>query len=214
MFTLVIGNKNLSSWSLRPWLVLKMLQEPFEEKTIDLTAPDAAEQIRAVNPAGKVPLLIDRGLKVWDSLAICEYLAECFPQAGLWPHDSASRARARAMVAEMHAGMNALREQMPMDIAARHPTPALTGALARDVARIASLWSEMRERHQADGPFLFGHFTIADAYYAPVATRFASYRMKLEGPAQAYAEHLLALPPMQAWIAAAEAEVRALAQQG
>lgn len=214
MFTLVIGNKNLSSWSLRPWLVLKMLQEPFEEKTIDLTAPDAAERIRAINPAGKVPLLIDRGLKVWDSLAICEYLAECFPQAGLWPHDSAARAQARAMVAEMHAGMNALREQMPMDIVARHPTPALTGALARDVARIESLWSERREVHQADGPFLFGRFTIADAYYAPVATRFATYRLTLNEPAQAYAEHLLALEPMQAWIAAAEAEAGALACRG
>ncbi|TDR78302.1 glutathione S-transferase family protein [Paludibacterium purpuratum] len=206
MFTLVIGNKNLSSWSLRPWLVLKMLDEPFEERLIDLTASDASQQILAINPAGKVPVLHDRHLKIWDSLAICEYLAECFPQARLWPKDSAERAHARSLVAEMHSGFPLLRQAMPMDICGSHPTPPLTPQLAREIDRILAIWNGLREQMVAEGPFLFGHFTIADAFFAPVATRFASYRYALSGPAADYAAHLLAMPAMQQWMAEAKSE--------
>ena len=130
MFTLIIGNKNLSSWSLRPWLVLKMLNEPFEEKHIDLTASDCKTRILACNPAGKVPLLIDQQLRIGDSLAICEYLAECFPAAGLWPDDASTRAIARAVVAEMHAGFAALRSELPMNVCSDFPA-STPGAAAQ-----------------------------------------------------------------------------------
>lgn len=206
MFTLVIGNRNLSSWSLRPWLVLKTLGEPFEELSIDLTADDAGARLRAESPTGKVPVLRDRNLVIPDSLAICEYLAECFPSARLWPEDSAARAQARAVCAEMHAGFPALREQLPMNLCGRFPTPGMTPALARDIQRVKDLWRELRTRHQAEGDYLFGGFTIADAFFAPVATRFASYGVTLEGPERAYADTLLALPALREWMSAARQE--------
>ncbi|BEV72079.1 glutathione S-transferase family protein [Paludibacterium sp. THUN1379] len=206
MFTLLIGNKNLSSWSLRPWLVLKMLDEPFEEQKIDLRAADAAEQIRVFNPAGKVPLLYDRNLRIGDSLAICEYLAECFPHARLWPQGSAERAQARSVVAEMHSGFPTLRQAMPFDICGRHATPPLTAELQRDIHRVLEIWQSLRQQHEAVGPFLFGHFTLADAFFAPVVTRFVSYDYVLTGLAEQYAEHMLSLPAMQQWIREAEAE--------
>ncbi|MBV8649658.1 glutathione S-transferase family protein [Paludibacterium sp.] len=206
MFTLFIGSKNLSSWSLRPWLVLKMLDEPFEEQLIDLTAPGASQKILAINPAGKVPLLHDRHLKIWDSLAICEYLAECFPHAELWPVGNAERAHARSVVAEMHSGFPLVRQAMPMDICGQHPTPPLTTPLQREIDRILTIWIELRQEHVADGPFLFGHFTIADAFFAPVVTRFNSYQYPLTGLAADYADHMLALPAMQQWAEAAKAE--------
>jgi glutathione S-transferase len=206
MFRLVIGNKNLSSWSLRPWLVLKVLDEPFEEIQIDLRAADVGARIRAVSPTGKIPVLYDRNLAIPDSLAICEYLAECFPAARLWPESSDERALARAVCAEMHAGFAALRENLPMDICARKPLPTMTPALERDIERIKTIWHELRARHEAEGPFLFGHFTIADAFFAPVATRFVSYSVPLAGTLSAYIDTLMALPAMREWVAAAQQE--------
>lgn len=207
MFKLVIGNKNFSSWSLRPWLVLKMLEEPFEECRIDLKSPDAAQLIHAINPAGKVPVLLDRHLKIWDSLAICEYLAECFPNAGLLPVTSAERAVARALIAEMHAGFSALRQQLPMDICRRQPTPDMTPELARDIERIVAIWQAQRQQFDVHGPFLFGHFTLVDAFFAPVVTRFATYQVPLPPAAQAYADFIMSLPAMREWCDAARAEL-------
>ena len=206
MFRLVIGNKNLSSWSLRPWLVLKALAEPFEEVQIDLRADDVGARIRAVSPTGKIPVLYDRNLVIPDSLAICEYLAECFPAAQLWPVSSDERAQARALCAEMHAGFTALRERMPMQICARHPLPDMTPQLERDIRRVLTIWQEQRNRHKVSGPFLFGHFTIADAFFAPVACRFVSYGVELPPLARDYVDALFALPAMQEWLAAAQRE--------
>ncbi|MBA4707478.1 glutathione S-transferase family protein [Aquitalea aquatica] len=211
MFTLIIGNKNLSSWSLRPWLVLKMLNEPFEEKRIDLTASDCKTRILACNPAGKVPLLIDQQLRIGDSLAICEYLAECFPAAGLWPDDAATRAIARAVVAEMHAGFAALRSELPMNVCGDFPAASPSAAAQADIARISSLWESLRQQHQGNGPFLFGQFSIADAFFAPVVWRFHSYHVALDGQAAAYAAHMRQLPAMQEWLAAAQREEQASA---
>jgi glutathione S-transferase len=210
MFTLIIGNKNTSSWSLRPWLILAMLDEPFTEVMIRLGQPDTQGKILAVNPAGKVPLLIDHHLKVWDSLAICEYLNECFPGARLWPEDPADRAQARALSAEMHAGFEALRREMPMDVCGRYPREDSNLQVDRDIARIIAIWEELRARHVSDGPFLFGRFGIVDAMFAPVACRFVSYDIALPPASQAWLDHLLATPAMQRWIAGAEAEVAEL----
>jgi glutathione S-transferase len=211
MFTLIIGNKNLSSWSLRPWLVLKMLNEPFEEKHIDLTASDCKARILACNPAGKVPLLIDQQLRIGDSLAICEYLAECFPAAGLWPDDAATRAIARAVVAEMHGGFAALRSELPMNVCGDFPTCTPGAAAQADIARITSLWENLRQQHQGSGPFLFGQFSIADAFFAPVVWRFHSYHVALNGHAATYAAHMRQLPAMLEWLAAAQQEEQASA---
>jgi len=207
MFKLVIGNKNFSSWSLRPWLVLKMLDEPFEEQMISLRKPETSAHILALNPAGTVPLLYDRNLKISDSLAICEYLAECFPHAGLWPVGSSERAQARSLVAEMHAGFHALRQHLSMDVSGRHPKPTGDNALARDIERIIAIWQEQRRLFEAHGPFLFGHFTIVDAFFAPVVTRFATYQFELPEAAQAYSQHILSLAPMREWANAAAAEL-------
>ncbi|BAK78184.1 glutathione S-transferase domain protein [Pseudogulbenkiania sp. NH8B] len=209
MFTLVIGNKNSSSWSLRPWLVLKMLDEPFNEQLIPLFQPDTKSRILAANPAGKVPVLLDGQLRVWDSLAICEYLAECFPAARLWPEDLAERSLARSVAAEMHSGFAALRQHLPMDIVSRHSGFAVPEAAAADIRRIVELWEELLHGHQDNGPFLFGHFTIADAMYAPVVARFVSYDVALPARSQAYADHILELPAMQQWYDEAEAEIAA-----
>jgi len=207
MFKLIIGNKNTSSWSLRPWLVLKMLDEPFEERLIDLHADDAKTRILSANPAGKVPVLFDRNLRIWDSLAICEYLAECFPNAGLLPANSADRAVARSLVAEMHSGFKALREQMPMDFARRHPAPEPSAELQSDIERIVSIWEEQRHQFGAQGPFLFGAFTVVDAFYAPVVSRFHTYQTPLPAASQAYVEHMISLTPMREWREAAESEI-------
>lgn len=208
MFTLIIGNKNLSSWSLRPWLVLKMLGEPFEEKHIDLTASDSKARILACNPAGKVPLLIDQQLRITDSLAICEYLADCFPAAGLWPDDIASRAMARSAVAEMHSGFQALRSELPMNVCADNVGFVPSAAAQADIDRIISLWEGLRQQNQHNGPFLFGHFTIADAFFAPVVWRFVSYHVALGGHAADYVRHMQQLPAMQEWHVAAKAEAQ------
>ncbi|OHX14042.1 glutathione S-transferase [Chromobacterium sphagni] len=206
MFTLVIGNKNYSSWSLRPWLVLKMLDEPFNEQQIDLYLSDSKARILAANPAGKVPVLVDDKLRVWDSLAICEYLAECFPGARLWPDDARLRAVARSIAAEIHSGFAALRQSLSMDISLRQIDYESSPAVESDIARIVSLWEEHRQRHAADGEFLFGRFSIADAFFAPICTRFETYNVKLPHVSQAYVRHILTLPAMQEWYRAAREE--------
>jgi len=202
---LTIGNKNYSSWSLRPYLALAATGAPFREEVIPLSRPDSKAAILAVNPAGKVPVLRDGDLVIWDSLAICEYLAEQFPAAGLWPADAAERARARAISAEMHSGFAALRENMPMDIRARKPGRGHTPAALADAARVLAIWRECRARAQG-GPFLFGRFSIADAMYAPVTTRLVTYGVELDEVGRAYVDAVAALPAMQAWVAAAAQE--------
>ena len=170
---LFIGTRAWSSWSLRPWLALKATGAPFKETLIELRTPQSKAEFLKHSPAGKVPILKVDGFAIWDSLAICEYLAEAFPAAKLWPADPIARARARSVSAEMHAGFTPLRQAMSMDINARHPTPAMTPELAADIKRIQEMWNECRRDFgtKAEGPYLFGGFTIADAYYAPVCMR-------------------------------------------
>lgn len=211
MLQLVIGNKNFSSWSLRPWLLLKVAGLPFTEIPVRLRQPDTATQIRAYSPSGKVPLLIDGDLKVWDSLAICEYVAELAAARGqaLWPAAPGARAEARSVSAEMHSGFAALRQHMGMEVAALRPGEGRDPEALKDIERIIALWTSCRERHDARGPFLFGTFSVADAMYAPVAFRFHTYGVDLPPLAGAYRDVLLALPAMQDWAAAARAEVSA-----
>jgi glutathione S-transferase len=193
---LVIGNKNYSSWSLRPWLAMKVLGIAFDEKRIHLYGPGSKEQILRYSPAGHVPILHDGETVVWDSLAILEYLAERHPQ--LWPSDPAQRAKARAVSAEMHSGFAALREHMSMNTRKRYPGKGRTAEVLADIARIDAIWAE------AQGPFLFGVFTAADAMYAPVVLRFRTYEVAVRK--QSYMDAMLALPAMREWIEAAERE--------
>jgi len=212
-YTLIIGSKNTSSWSLRPWLAMKMAGIGFEEVLVGLRRPETKTEILAHSPSGKVPALIieEAGSTqtVWDSLAICETLAERHPAAHLWPADSATRASARAVTAEMHSGFPDVRKQLSMEIAARHPTPSLDAEAKGQIARIVSIWEESLARYGKDGGFLFGGFTIADAFYAPVVTRFETYGIALPPAARAYAARILALSPMREWESAAKAEAAA-----
>jgi glutathione S-transferase len=204
--TIVIGNKNHSSWSLRPWLALEQTGQPYCEVIIALDQPGTHAAIAQHSPAGRVPVLRHGGLVVWDSLAIVEYLAEAFPGAGLWPDDVAARAVARAVSAEMHAGFADLRAAMPMDVKARLPGYGRTTGSLRDIARVIAIWADCRSRFGAGGPYLFGRFSIADAMFAPVVFRFRSYDVVLDGPVRAYADAMLGHPAMQKWSDAAEVE--------
>lgn len=208
---LVIGNKNYSSWSLRPWLLLRQSRIDFDEILIELGAPDTRERILQYSPAGKVPVLIDGAVTVWDSLAISEYLAERYPQAQLWPADVAARAVARAVSAEMHSGFTALRENMTLNCRKHLPGKGRAPGVAEDIARITELWTDCRQRFGQDGEFLFGGFSIADAMYAPVALRFRTYGVELDPLCAAYAQTLLELPAVQDWVAQAGAETWVLA---
>lgn len=202
---LFIGTRAWSSWSLRPWLALKATGAPFKETLIELRTPQSKAEFLKHSPAGKVPILKVDGFAIWDSLAICEYLAEAFPAAKLWPADPIARARARSVSAEMHAGFTPLRQAMSMDINARHPTPAMTPELAADIKRIQEMWNECRRDFgtKAEGPYLFGGFTIADAMYAPVATRFVTYGITLDPGARAYVDTIMAMPAVREWARAA-----------
>ena len=200
--TLVIGNKNYSSWSLRPWLLLRQAGIPFEAVRIPLYMPGSTEELAKWSPSGKVPALHDGDLRVWDSLAICETLNERFPDKQLWPADAAARVVARSVSAEMHAGFSALREHMSMNIRARRPGQGRTPECLADVGRILAIWTDCRARFGSGGDFLFGRFGIADAMYAPVVLRFQTYGVALEGAARAYAAAMLALPALQEWVAA------------
>jgi glutathione S-transferase len=204
--TLVIGNKNYSSWSLRPWLFLKHHGIPFEEVRIPLYRDDTRARIAAYTPSGKVPVLVDGETTVWDSLAILEYLAERFPETAGWPEALADRARARSLAAEMHAGFVALRTHCGMNCR-RPPAPKeLPEAVWKDVARIDQIWQACRERHATYGPWLFGRFTAVDAMYAPMALRFWTYRLAAGPLAEAYVKAVLSHPAVAEWIEAGRAE--------
>lgn len=211
-FTFVIGNKNYSSWSLRPWLVMRMAEIPFEEVRVPLYGPGAADELASWSPSGLVPLLCDGELKVWDSLAICEYLAELFPECDLWPTEIEARAVARSISAEMHAGFAGLRTAMCMNIRRSYPGKGRTADCLRDIERIVEIWQDCRTRFGADGEFLFGRFGIADAMYAPVVLRFQTYEVELTDIAKSYADAILALPVMKEWISDAEREKESIPQ--
>jgi glutathione S-transferase len=211
MVTLYVANKNYSSWSLRPWLAMRQAGLPFREVRIPLYTPESKAQIRSYSPSGKVPCLVDGALAVWDSLAICEYLAERHPQAKLWPADPYARAVARSISAEMHSGFQNLRSNMSMNCRKRFPGMGRTVEVAGEIERVQRSWGEAREKHGAGGPFLFGAFTIADAMYAPVVLRFRTYAVQLNPVCREYADAILALPAMQQWLADAEAETEVIA---
>jgi glutathione S-transferase len=206
---IVIGTKAWSSWSLRPWLALKATGQPFKETLIELRRPDTKADILKHSPAGFVPILKHGNLTLWESLAICEYLAEAFPKAGLWPADRAARAVARCVATEMHGGFAPLRAAMSMDVKARHPTPAIAPAVKADIDRVTEIWRHCRRRFGAKargargGPFLFGRFSVADCMYAPVTTRFTTYGVTLDPVSAAYVKAVAAWPAMKEWIAAA-----------
>lgn len=204
--TLIIANKAYSSWSLRPWLALRQAGATFDEVVIPLRQPETKDAILAHSGAGKVPVLHDGAVTVWESLAICEYVAERFPQAGLWPVEAGARALARAAATEMHGGFLEIRRAFPMDLkrpAAPRPVP---DAAVPELARLTGLWRDLRGRAGQAGPFLFGGFTIADAMYAPVCVRCHGYGIELDAVCRAYVEAVLALPAMQDWRQAALAE--------
>jgi len=207
---LLIGTKRWSTWTLRPWLVLKRVGEPFTETTIQLrqAAGGTAAAIRPHSPSGMIPLLKDGDLAIWDSLAICEYLAERFPQAKLWPDDPAARALGRAAVAEMHSGFTSLRGECPMALETPPRVVEISELTQANVRRIVALWRDFLERF--GGPFLLGDWSIADAYYTPVATRLRGYGIRPSdygdtGAAGAYAERLLEQPEFLEWERAAQA---------
>jgi glutathione S-transferase len=203
---LVIGNKNYSSWSLRPWIAMQQAGIAFKEIMIPLDQPNTKTRIAEVSPAGRVPVLIHNDLHIWDSLAILEYLVEIFPDKGLWPRDKEARARARSISAEMHSGFGAMRNAMPMNCRARLPGLGLNPDSSRDIVRIIEIWTGCRAEFGSSGEFLFGAFSIADAFFAPVTSRFMTYAVKLPPVAENYVKALQSLPAMQAWIAAARAE--------
>jgi len=213
MFKLLIGNKNYSSWSMRPWVLLTQAGIAFEEVMVRFDSFDAdstfKKTLQDATPTGKVPLLVDGDLSVWDTLAIAEYVAEQFPERQLWPADKAARARARSICAEMHSGFTALRGNCPMNIEA---DLADAGALIwrdkpgvrADVQRLVEMWSVLLQQH--GGPLLFGSFTVADAYFAPICTRIKTYALPVPPAIEAYVERVCALPGVQAWISQALAE--------
>ncbi len=203
---LVIGTRSWSSWSLRPWLALKQAGLPFEEVLIELRQPDSRARILAHSPSGRVPVLKNGALAVWDSLAICEYVAELACAVPLWPENKGARAVARSVSAEMHAGFPALRQHLSMDVTQRLPCPALPAEAEADIERVKALWNDCRHRYGAGGPFLFGRWSVADAMYAPVVTRFHTYGIALDPVSAAYVEAVLALPALQEWIARAKQE--------
>lgn len=202
---LVIGNKKYSSWSLRPWIVLKHIGAHFEEIVVPLYQGDSRQKILSHSPSGRVPALKHGELVVWDSLSICEYLAEIYPGANLWPADSAARAVARSVSAEMHSGFAALRSHYPMNVLVERRKES-TAEVDADIARIRGIWRTARERFGEGGKFLFGAFSIADAMYAPVVTRFRNYGVTLEGEEVAYAQAVWDHPAMREWVEGARAE--------
>ena len=213
MLKLHIGNKNYSSWSMRPWVLLKQLQIPFDEVMVRFDSFDTDSTFKRaladVNPVGKVPVLVDEGFVVWDTLAITEYLAERFPEHGVWPQDRQARARARCICAEMHSGFSALRSHCPMNVEASLTEIGVRvwgeqAAVRSDVGRIVSMWSALLEQH--GGPMLFGQFSAADAFFAPVCLRLKTYALPVPEVINAYIARVCALPGVQAWIGDALAE--------
>jgi glutathione S-transferase len=210
--TLYLGNKNYSSWSFRPWIGMKVAGIAFDEVVISLNAEDFKQRILAISPVGKVPVLVDGDVHVWESLAILEYAADRFPAAGLWPDDPAARARARALAAEMHAGFVPLRKYLPMNLWRPVMVRELPEDVAANVARINAMWTDCRTRFGREGPFLFGRFGVVDAMYAPVVARFHTYSVPVSGGARAYMDAVMALPAWAEWKAAALRETWILPQ--
>lgn len=205
--SIIIGNKNYSSWSMRPWLALKKTGQPFREEPIALRLADTKQHILAHSAAGKVPILKHGAILVWESLAICEYLAETFPAAQLWPADKAARAHARAVSSEMHAGFEALRKNMPMDISHDRRAESRAHLVRDEIDRIRHIWAEVRNSWGAKaGDFLYGDFTVADAMFAPVVTRFRTYGVTLDETCARYMQAVLNWPGFKEWEAAAQAE--------
>jgi len=200
---LVIGNKNYSSWSFRPWIAMKVAGIAFEEEVISLDAADFKSRVTMISGTGKVPALADGGVHVWESLAILEYLDEKYPHAQLWPADPAARAHARAIAAEMHAGFVPLRRHLPMNMWRPVIRRELPPEVQSNVRRIEAIWTDCRARHGADGDFLFGRFGAADAMYAPVVSRFHTYAVEVGKPSRAYMDAVMALPAWREWKEAA-----------
>jgi glutathione S-transferase len=202
---LVIANKNYSSWSMRAWVLMRALEVPFRERQLKFESEDWRENIERFSPSRLVPVLWEgepgAGFPTWDTLAIAERLHELFPERGVWPRDARARARARALCAEMHAGFRALRGAMPMNLRGRYPGKGMNPEVAKDIARASALWAETRAEFGRGGPYLFGAFSAADAFYAPVATRFVTYGVELDGVAKAFQQALLEVPAVRAWIA-------------
>jgi glutathione S-transferase len=197
---LILGNKNYSSWSLRPWIAMRHAGLSFEEEVIPLYEPGSREQVLKYSPIGKVPILIDGDMTIWESLAILEHLAERFPEKGLWPADPKARAHARAIAAEMHAGFAPLRRNCPMNMRrVGKPRRDLPEEVLADVKRIDEMWTDCRARFGKSGPFLFGAFSAADAMYAPVVSRFASYAFEVGPESKAYMDAMMALPAWKEW---------------
>jgi glutathione S-transferase len=197
---LVLGNKNYSSWSLRPWLLMKQMGIEFEEILIPLYRPETADRLLRYSPSGKVPVLREDGRLVWESLAICEYLAEKYPRMNLWPEDPEARVLARSISHEMHAGFAALRSECPMNVRRPPARLELTAQAQADVRRIQQIWAQCREAYRKLGPFLFGFFSIADAMYAPVVFRFYNYAITTDPVSEEYSKTILGLPVIQEWI--------------
>ena len=204
--TLVIGNKNYSSWSMRPWLALKKSGVAFEEVVVPLDRPETRAEIFKHSPSGFVPTLKDDELTIWESLAICEYLAERLPDAGLWPQDPSARAIARSVSSEMHAGFSALRTNMPMNVRGNAPGKGRAPGVQEDINRISAIWRDCRAKFGTGGPYLFGGFSIADAMYGPVVSRFVTYQVDLDADAKAYVNTMWADPAMTARIEGARRE--------
>lgn len=210
MYTLIVGTKEWSSWSLRPFLALKAIGVPFDEDVIRLRHGSTTDEVQRRSPSGRVPLLkiAENGREhvVWDSLAICETLAERHPEARLWPDDPFARAQARSYAAEMHSGFPDLREQLSMEFVRTLPLPDLRESTKAQIARIVTAWTDTLERHGNEGGFLFGRFSIADCMYAPVVSRFRTYGVQVPSLVQMYCERIWALPAMHEWEKAAQEE--------
>jgi glutathione S-transferase len=209
--TLVIGNKHYSSWSLRPWLLLRARGVDFEEIVVPLDTPEFHARIATLSPSRRVPALLHDGVTVWDSLAICEYADEHFLERTGWPSERAARATARSLACEMHSGFQALRTECPMNVLRRLEKPMpVSAAAAADIARIEAMWADARERFGQGGDFLFGAFGIVDAFFAPVVTRLDTYAQPVSAATRRYMDAVFALPAMQQWIAGAKAETHVL----
>jgi glutathione S-transferase len=208
---LIIGNKNYSSWSMRPWVLLRQADIPFREIQLWFDEDGRPKGIEPYSPTRQVPVLLVNDEPVWDSLAICETVAQLFPEKRLWPGDTRAQALARSACAEMHAGFRSLRSAMPVNIRASLPGKGMSPAVERDIARIVALWSDCRNRYGAGGDLLFGHFTVADAYFAPVVMRFITYAVSLPAAARDYVEAVRKLPAVAAWMDAARRETQFVA---
>ena len=203
---LVVANKNYSSWSMRPWVLLREARIPFEEIPLKFDDEAHIPGVERYSPSGQVPVLLVDGDPVWDSLAICETIAELFPENHLWPGDIRARRCARSICAEMHAGFRAVRSSMPMNVRASHPGKGMSPAVQKDIERVVAIWQDCRARFAGEGSMLFGAFGVADAMFAPVVMRFGTYAVALPPVAQAYADATQGLTAVREWTAAARRE--------